>query len=59
MGAVVREQGKPIPIVPKPMRGTNGPFLPNGRMIDDKDAIGTVLNDPLGLRLNNARVSYG
>jgi hypothetical protein len=43
MGAVVREQGKPIPMAPKPMRVTNEPFLPNGRMVDHEDAKKTVL----------------
>ncbi len=39
MGAAVREQGKPIPIVPKPILGTKGPFLPNGRRADGGGAI--------------------
>jgi hypothetical protein len=39
MGAVVREQGNPIPMVPKPIRGTRGPFLPNGRSTGEADSM--------------------
>lgn len=39
MGCVVREQGKPIPMVPKPIRGTRGPSLPKGRWVAEGDGI--------------------
>lgn len=39
----MREPGKPIPMVPKPIRGTKGPFFPNGRMIDDEDVMAVAL----------------
>lgn len=32
---MVREHGKPIPIVPKPIRETMGPFMPRGRCVDE------------------------
>ena len=37
MGAVKCEQGNPMPMVPKPIRGTRGPFLPNGRSTGEGD----------------------
>jgi hypothetical protein len=39
MGAVNRDPGKPIPMVPKPIRGTRGPFLPNGRSTGEGDVM--------------------
>lgn len=39
MGAVRREHGNPMPMVPKPIRGNRGPFLPNGRSMGEGDII--------------------
>ena len=37
MRSFKREQGNPMPMVPKPIHGTRGPFLPNGRSTGEGD----------------------
>lgn len=43
MGAIVREHGNPIPIVPKPIRETMGPSLPRGRIMGESFSMFRVM----------------
>lgn len=51
---MVREHGKPMPIVPNPIRETMSPFLPRGRCVFDSASMSMVMRE-LGIMMRGGQ----